>query len=56
MKETLPWYCCVAHALEHAHRAAAQQWLEQIHHNVYNKRNMRIDKECNVIINNDVTQ
>jgi hypothetical protein len=33
-KETLPQYCCVAHELDRAHRAAAQQCLEQIRHNI----------------------
>jgi hypothetical protein len=33
MKETLPQCCCVVHALERAHWAAAQQCLEQIRHN-----------------------
>jgi hypothetical protein len=34
-KETLPQYCCMAHAIEHAHRAAAQRCLEQIRHNIF---------------------
>jgi hypothetical protein len=33
-KDTLPQYCCVAHALERAHRAIAQQGLEQVRHNI----------------------
>jgi hypothetical protein len=33
-KETLPQYRCVAHTLERAHRAAAQQCLEQNRHSL----------------------
>jgi hypothetical protein len=33
-KETLPQYCSMAHALERAPQAAAQQCLEQIRHNI----------------------
>jgi hypothetical protein len=56
MKETLPQYCCMVRALERAHQAAARQYLEQIYHSICNKRNMHIEKECNVIIDNDVTE
>jgi hypothetical protein len=41
-KETLPQYCCVAHALEGAHRAAAQQCLEQIRHNIFKHSMFRV--------------
>jgi hypothetical protein len=40
MKKTLLQYCCMARVLVHAHQAAAQQCLVQIHHNMPEYRNV----------------